>query len=252
VAGSLLRNNVVFDGSTLGTGGGLQIDRGVGTISNTTFSGNQANGPQDDGGGAVMSYGGTLTLTNVTIAGNSTASTGSSGNGGGGISVSSGATIILTNTIVADNTSSAGKPDLSGSLTSGGHNLIGDTTGSSGVTASANGDLAGSGAITLGPKLAALADNGGPTQTRALLSASPAIDAGDGATCAATDQRGYIRIMPCDIGAYEVGASMVVNQQPTLDQPANLTSWKMLGSRQSAWAESARDRAKASCCWSRR
>ena len=64
----------------------------------------------------------------------------------------------------------------------------------------------------------ALANNGGPTQTRALLSGSPAINAGDSATCTPTDQRGYIRIMPCDIGTYEVGASVVVNQQPQCER----------------------------------
>jgi hypothetical protein len=123
---------------------------------------------------------------------------------------------------VAGNTSSAGKPDVSGALISGSHNLVGDTTGSTGITDSAKGDLAGNSDTPLAPKLAALADNGGPTQTRALLSGSSAINAGDAATCAATDPRGYIRLLPCDIGAYEVGASMVVNQQPTLDQPASL------------------------------
>jgi hypothetical protein len=55
----------------------------------------------------------------------------------------------------------------------------------------------------LGP----LADNGGPTQTHALLPGSPAIDAGDNTACPATDQRGVTRPLgaACDIGAYEFG-----------------------------------------------
>jgi hypothetical protein len=57
------------------------------------------------------------------------------------------------------------------------------------------------------PKLGALADNGGPTQTRELLPGSPAIDAvvASGAGCPATDQRGVSRPngAACDIGAYE-------------------------------------------------
>ena len=52
-----------------------------------------------------------------------------------------------------------------------------------------------------------LADNGGPTQTLALFAGSVAIDAGTDTGAPAMDQRGYNRISPCDIGAYEYGAS---------------------------------------------
>ena len=60
-----------------------------------------------------------------------------------------------------------------------------------------------------------LADNGGPTQTIALLPESPAIDAGDPEVCAnppvnGRDQRGYVRPgvghTVCSIGAYEAAA----------------------------------------------
>jgi hypothetical protein len=56
------------------------------------------------------------------------------------------------------------------------------------------------------PLLGALADNGGPTQTRALSSGSPAIDAGNNSACPAADQRGILRPQGggCDIGAYEL------------------------------------------------
>jgi hypothetical protein len=215
MASSLVRDNMIT-GST-GGGGGLRVDSGVTTLTNTTLSGNQANSSQDNGGGGIMAYEGKLALNNVTITGNST-----TGNGGG-ITTYISATVTLTNTIVAVNSSSASTPDLSGTLISGGHNLIGDPTGSIGITNGTSGDLSGTSAAPLDPRLGALADNGGLTQTRALLDGSPAIDAGDAATCATTDQRGYVRILPCDIGAYEVGASMLVNQQPTLDQPAGLT-----------------------------
>ena len=55
------------------------------------------------------------------------------------------------------------------------------------------------------PRLDTLADNGGATETMALLTGSPAIDAGDTETCASTDQRGITRPQgeACDIGAFE-------------------------------------------------
>jgi hypothetical protein len=54
-------------------------------------------------------------------------------------------------------------------------------------------------------------DNGGPTETHALLPGSPAVDAGDDTACPAADQRGVTRPVDgngdgtavCDIGAYE-------------------------------------------------
>jgi len=55
--------------------------------------------------------------------------------------------------------------------------------------------------------LGSLAANGGPTMTEAIPPTSVAVDAG-GATCPATDQRGFLRnVGPCDIGAYELGAT---------------------------------------------
>jgi len=61
------------------------------------------------------------------------------------------------------------------------------------------------------PLLGALAGNGGPTQTQALQTGSPAIDHGGTATvgCPSTDQRGMARPDEagdngnCDMGAYE-------------------------------------------------
>ena len=67
------------------------------------------------------------------------------------------------------------------------------------------------------PLLGPLANNGGPTQTFALLPGSPAIDAGNDAVCMAAvgapdygaggfDQRGVTRPhgSHCDIGAFEL------------------------------------------------
>jgi predicted outer membrane repeat protein len=114
------------------------------------------------------------------------------GYGGGGIY--SGGNATLTNTIVSDN----GVDNCGGSVSSSGYNLTDDD--SCGFTAP--GDLVVADAM-LGP----LADNGGPTETHALLAGSPAIDAGS-PDCPppATDQRGVARPQgaACDIGAFEL------------------------------------------------
>ena len=62
--------------------------------------------------------------------------------------------------------------------------------------------------IVASPELGPLADNGGPTQTQALLPGSPAIDSADDSACPATDQRGVSRPQgaSCDVGAYEAEA----------------------------------------------
>src|SRR6185369_9787104 len=123
-----------------------------------------------------------------------------------------GAQVKFLNTIIAQNLSGNG-PDLLGSFVSLGHNLLGNIASSSGFTPGTNnpnGDLVGIALVILGP----LQNNGGPTQTRAVLPGSPAIDAGDNCvvlaggcltTPLATDQRGISRQVnsTVDIGAFE-------------------------------------------------
>src|SRR4029078_5732796 len=99
---------------------------------------------------------------------------------GGGIRVGP-ATVTIENTIVAVNTAANGTgdttgapiagPDVDGTATSSGHNLLGNKTEALGFTGA--GDL-----TRVNPMLGALADNGGQTQTMELQAASPAIDAG--------------------------------------------------------------------------
>ena len=76
--------------------------------------------------------------------------------------------------------------------------------------------------VNVDPRLGPLADNGGPTQTMALSSGSPAIAYVPVADCHSTDQRGQPRPGPnngatfCDIGAYEYTppSSLQVNPNP--------------------------------------
>src|SRR5262249_47277359 len=113
-----------------------------------------------------------------------------------------GGSALLNNTIVANSTAGG---DLYldsgfGSTFSGSYDLIGDGAYLSSFTHSLQGN----------PRLAPLANNGGPTQTMALLPGSPAIDAGDNTDAPLFDQRGpgFPRIVNgiIDIGAFEVQA----------------------------------------------
>jgi len=158
------------------------------TLSNMTVSGNTANVH----GGGIFNEG-KSTLSNVTITENSASDRGS---GFYNNSAPSGTT--LTNTIVANNPSGIGaNGDCLGAVASIGYNL--DSDGSCGFAST--GDLPNT-----NPKLGPLADNGGTTETHALLAGSPAINAGS-PDCPppGADQRGLSRPQAsvCDIGAYE-------------------------------------------------
>jgi hypothetical protein len=201
--------NSTVSGNTAGNGGGIEAN--TATVTNSTVSGNTAT--SGNGGGIEAS---TATLTNCTVAEN-VAHT------GGGLFRAPFGTFTLKNTIVALNlTDSVGTgPDVAGDpFTSAGHNLIGDGTGDTGFTNGVNGDIVGTAAAPIDPRLGALASNGGRTKTMALLAGSPAIDRGDNTVVnpvtglpVTIDQRGtgFARkkdgngdgISVVDIGAFE-------------------------------------------------
>jgi len=198
-----ITNSTLSGNSAADSGGGIYNDVGTMNITNSTLSGNST--PISRGGG-IYSLG-TLKLLNSTLSGNSSSE-------GGGIYYRKG-TAEVQNTIIAENTGIG--PNLYNkgpSFTSLGNNLIGDDDGGNGFTNGVNGDLVGDSISPLDPLLGALSNNGGTTQTMALLAGSPAIDAGDDTACAASpvnavDQRGTARPQGthCDIGAFEVVAS---------------------------------------------
>jgi hypothetical protein len=117
-------------------------------------------------------------------------------------------TILGGNTVTGPGTNSS--PDLAGSLGSLGHNLLGNSQGGSGFDPS---DL-----LNVNPLLGPLQNNGGPTQTMALLPGSPAIDAGDNTGAPMWDQRGpgFPRIIHgvIDIGAFEYRPPRQVQLDP--------------------------------------
>jgi CSLREA domain-containing protein len=189
---TLSGNSAVFNG------GGMIA--GAATLTDSSISGNSA---VAEGGGIHTSG---LTLLNVTVAGNRAHT-------GGGVFVRSGGITSVRNTLIAKNLIGQGGvgPDVFGAFTSGGHNLIGEGTGSTGFINATNGDQVGTAAHRIDPRLAPLANNGGPTPTLALLAGSPAIDHGDNTGAPATDQRGVARPRDgdgngsriVDIGAFE-------------------------------------------------
>jgi hypothetical protein len=127
---------------------------------------------------------------------------------GGGLFVAAGLP-LLRNTLVAGNLSGedpVARDDVSGALDAGSaYNLIGDGTGMAGLADGVNHNLVGSADAPVDPGLGPLADNGGPTPTRALLAGSPARGAGSTEYATDADQRGLARVVDglIDIGAYQ-------------------------------------------------
>jgi len=202
------------------TGGGIKIMKGRVSVINSTISNNKSRGK---GGGIHVACNGIFVLTNSTISGNYTNNSGGGvfingvgefthstisdniANSGGGISISGSGEkglirgqLSYTNTIVANNISRLEKYGVADCL-------LGDfsaiATNSNNWVGDGNCSSTFSGDPFLGP----LANNGGGTQTQALLPGSLAIDALKTEYCILNiDQRGEPRDAPCDLGAYEV------------------------------------------------
>lgn len=204
-------------------GGGAIFNQGTMTINDSTLSGNSAvsSGIESFAGGGAVYNGATLTINNSTLNGNT-------GAGGPphlfmGAAIDNGATVTISNSTLSGNTgdiyntgsatlqnsivaNSSRGPNCSGTMTSKGYNLSSDPS----CNFSGPGDM-----NNINPVLGPLQNNGGPTQTMALLEGSPAIDAGNPSGCTdgqghllTTDQRGDPRPDKedsggCDMGAYE-------------------------------------------------
>jgi hypothetical protein len=219
-------NSAISGNHDTGTfGGGGIWAAGPTRITNSTISGNDA-GLSGGIGGGGMAVAGTTTIINSTITGNSAGPF-----GGGGIAISVSGTTTLVYATVVDNSAPFGAnvgrlgslvsfgsvvaltqgsgincAVLVGGTTSHGYNFSDDA--SCGFTAATDQQTAGN------PNLGALANNGGPTQTRLPQPGSNLINAiptgscqADGASGIATDQRGVHRPQGagCDIGSVEVG-----------------------------------------------
>ncbi len=197
-----------FSGNNVGytaSGGGIKNMGAVLTVTNSTFSGNYG-----EYGGAIYTYMGRVTLTNSTLSGNGALRY------GGSIYNHEYGTLNYANTIIANSTSAADCAN-GGTIGTNVNNLVEDGS----CAAALSGD----------PLLGPIVNNGGPTQTMALLAGSPAINAGDATRCddVATvnklDQRGVARPQgtACDIGAFELVD--ITPPDTSIDSnPANPTS----------------------------
>jgi CSLREA domain-containing protein len=179
-----------LSGNAAGNGGGVFTDGdGEAILENTTVSGNRAN---EFGGGVLVSS--RLTVRNSTVTNNLAASGGGINNGGGDL-IGDGL-VFLANTIVAKNPAGG---NCAGTITSRGGNVENSNT----CQLKELSDQPGT-----DPLLGALANNGGPTQTHALLAGSLAQEKAactELDPCPPVDQRGVERpqFEGVDAGAYE-------------------------------------------------
>ena len=189
--GTLTLNNsaVINNGTTNNCFGGIW-NQGSFTAINSTISGNVSNTIYCYGA-ALIGYG-TVSLKSTTIV-NNIGATDIMGAFG---------TFTLKNSII-------GSCGNSTSMTSQGFNII--SISDCPITPTTD-DQFGTAGAPINLHISPLQDNGGSTFTHALLSLSPAIDAGDPVGCTdqdgnllTTDQRGFARPQGtrCDIGAYE-------------------------------------------------
>jgi len=211
ITGSTIDNNYSY-----GSGAGVAVaSNSTLTMSNSTVSGNYSF--LGYGGGVALGFYCSGTISNSTIADNY-----SFVYSGGLFNVYS--AVDLQSTLIASNASGLDSAtadfgfigDSFYYAPTGANNLIVTTT----YTVPA-------GTLSTDPNLQALANNGGPTRTMALITGSSAIDAGNNAAGLATDQRGtgFTRVAgtAADIGAFELQSTAVVAATPV---PApSLSTW---------------------------
>ncbi len=203
-----LVNSTISDNGADGDGGGLYgggiFNGGEMTILNSTVSGNTAFDAVFGGGlGGGIANAGSMSLSNSTVSGNSA-------DLGGAIAIdprfSPDAYTEIANTLIEGECARNGDSSSATWVSKGGNiESPGDTCGF---------DQTGDQPSVPDPMLGELADNGGPTQTHALLPGSPAINQipvedcldAEGAPLT-TDQRGEPRPETggtmCDVGAFE-------------------------------------------------
>ncbi len=223
--------NVVVGGNGGNGGGG----------GGTGFGGDGGSGGEGgnaNGAGFYNRHNGTASLVNCTFSSNNTLSgvggavgvgggfagrsgqRGGDGLGSGGGIFNEEGTVTLKNTVLAY---TEGGGNCGGITSDGGNNISSDGTCKFQLKTSLN---------SVNPKLVALADNGGTTSTVALLSGSPAIDAGNDSVAPSTDQRRAKRSGVSDIGAFEFNGRVTgFSLDARLEQTNLVLAWPTFDSR---------------------
>ena len=224
-SGALRVSSSTINGNSANSGGGIHNvsnetnSQTAATITNSTLSGNTATIQ----GGGLFNYFGIAVIELSTITGN----TAPSGKGGGVASRGyANVRTEVSGTIISGNINgdvAVVSSTQNNSFQSNGFNLIGSGGGT--LNGLANFTATGDQIAVTNPLLGPLADNGGPTQTHALLFGSPALNAGDPTFDPNTftpplvnDQRGvgFARVV---IGTIDIGAFELQNQPPVITSP---------------------------------
>ena len=198
--GNVTLGKVLFNSNDTNTGHGGAISNkgGVVTLTNATFSENYA---YTDGGAISSNTYGTLNIYSSTFTGNHSDSTSKDG-----IAQSASSVVNIKNSLLND---------ASGNIVGGTINSLGSNIDTNGTVRDKDNlqqftaaDLVGTSGSPLDVQLDVLADNGGFGKTHALLTGSVAINAGTngGGNVPTTDQRGVIRSLGLDVGAYETSS----------------------------------------------
>jgi len=198
---TLAGNKSTYPGAALSVARLGGANPGIATITNSTIAGNVSRSRA----ALMLAGGGAVTLRNSTVSGNA----GKFDYATGGLFVTDvPSTFVLANSIVSGNTPVDCEAHSGGVFVSEGGNVVGDAECGAGPASD--------------PKLGPLQDNGGQTDTFALLAGSAARDSGTAPGCPSIDQRGAARPQgaSCDAGAFEA-EPVPPPAPPTLPPPTS-------------------------------
>jgi hypothetical protein len=223
--GGMFNNNsqtilqrVTFNGNTATRrGGGVLNEYSSPVFINVTFSGNistESSGSTPWGGGGMLNIGADPVMNHVTFTGNNSVNASGTAGGDAMKNISSNGD---DSTPVIENSILWGDGNTNDEVLNEGTSAV--TIKDSIVQGGCPVGAVCTNVLSADPLLSNLENNGGFTNTHALISGSPALDsAGVNSLCATEDQRGIIRPQGagCDMGAFELGTPLTPGPTATL------------------------------------